>query len=207
MGDYTKDLEGRMSGKPGVKNVLERVAELEARAGEVESTIPKIISAINEVVGKLHAELGNVQKTLNAVIEAIGPDVVLAKIAEQKSRELEQVAKSQKEALAQALIDNTVKEVEAVHEKCVLTGLEYDKDGAPVGSGYLQLPFDTFIPDVRDQFLGQTKGFKMTTETGGTFEITGVYEMQDKPADEVSQADLSSALAQVEQDVVDSTQP
>lgn len=126
-------------------------------------------------------------------------------MAEHRKKELDALADSQKQALEQALAEGTVKEVDAVHEKCLLTGNETDKDGNPVGSGYLQLPFDNFIPDIRDQFLGQTKGFKMTTTTGGLFELTGAYELIEKKV-EASQEELSKALAEVEKDVVQSTQ-
>jgi len=199
MGEYAEKLEKDRAAKKN-KNALEKIKDL-------EESFPMLVNGVNETTKELRKSQAAMNETLQALVDLLGAESVATKIMEHRKQRQEANTASEKAALTQALEQNVIRETDKVAERTVITGVETAPDGTMVGAGYIQLPYDQFVPSVKEQLLGQSKGFKLTVPEGSCFELTGVYEILDPtPKQEEAAIELNKDLANLEEEVVQSVQ-
>ena len=193
-----------LSQKKQVKSALERI-------GELEGVLPQIIAGFNQALMQLEQRLGEFGEAIDALVElAGGKDLVDSVIQSHR------VARATANLNA-ALARGDLVKVEAVSEKSVIVGREFDKDGNLVPPGRVQLSFRGFKPEFREKLLGKGVGFvfdigaELAETTGtpagetvtGKFEVSEVYDRVEKAPEnpgqvpaETSKQDSSNAACE-----------
>lgn len=151
------------------RNALERISGL-------EQDFQRLVQGVQQAMNQLESTQQTISEVLDAVVNITGTEPVQAKIAELRKKRASESAAKAKEALDLALVDGKIEQIEKVETGCILTGVEYDKDGNAIDPGYVQLNLDVVKPQFQEKMLGQGVGFKFETETGGQFEVTGIYK-------------------------------
>jgi hypothetical protein len=185
MGNYSKKLEKKQSTEAEMKKEAKaakaggKKSAME-RLDEIETVIPNMINAFNQVLAQFDRRLDTLMEVLEAASEIVGVDSVNEKIQERRQKSLDTQIAAEKAALEQSLKDNLFLSVESVKPdsdpaNTLVTGFERDKDGEPVNGGYLQLKLNQFKPNIRAALVDKPAGYIVNTEKEGTLEILGVY--------------------------------
>jgi hypothetical protein len=164
----------QVSQKKAVKSALERIDQL-------EQDLPKIVMGVNEAVMGQRRGLGELASVVEALTEILGAGTVDAKIKEINERKVQAQLDKAKAALDEGLAKGDLVKADAVSDKSLIVGREYDKDGNVLPPGRAQITFDGIMPEFQDKLLGQGPGFTVETKNGGKFEVVEVYDVLATP--------------------------
>jgi hypothetical protein len=179
-----------MANTPPKQGVRARERNAIERIGQLESDLQSIVGAVQNALQNIEGRVNAQTEILDAIIQEVGAEQINARIeATREARAAEQAVVA-KEGLAKALEKGEVVAAPVVSDKSVITGIEYDKDGTAVKPGYVQLGYNTIKPEFQEKILGQQVGFKFDTESG-SFEVTGIFNVVDKPEEAVDEAPAS----------------
>lgn len=159
------------------RNALERISGL-------EQDMVRVVQSVNGVVQELESKINTLSETLAAVVDELGPENVQKAIKAARIRQLEERAEAQKAALAKAIEEVRVVQIDKIEgevKDLIITGVETLKDGSVLPPGYVQVPMQTVKPEFVEKLKDQGAGFKFETESGGSFEVTGVYKRLPPP--------------------------
>lgn len=166
-----------MKNNKAARGPIEKIAELEQTCGV-------LIQMLTEVTNKLKS----MAPTLSALVDITGADKVQAVMDEQ-------TVKRAQESLLLALQNGELVKSDAMTEESVVVGIEANAEGVVNRPGYSQVPFSSFLPAVKEQFLGKGIGEKyIHPEGGGSFVITEIYEPAPK-TEEGETVDQATAMA------------
>jgi hypothetical protein len=167
-------VQRQLSQKKQVKSALERIDQL-------EQDIPQIVMGVNQAIVSQRTGLGELAAVVEAVTEILGASTVDAKIKEINERKVNAKLDAAKKALEEGLANGEIVKADAVSDKSLIVGKEYDKDGNVLAPGRAQITFDGIMPEFQDKLLGQGAGFQVETKNGGKFEVVEVYDVVAKP--------------------------
>lgn len=165
----------RLSQGKQVKSALERIDSL-------EQELPRIVMAVNEALVGQNEKSGQLANIVEAVVELFGAATVDAKIKEISDRKTMANLEAAKAKLTEAIQKGDVVKADAISDKSLVVGKEYDKDGNVLFPGRAQLQFGAIKQEFQDKLLGNGVGFTLETGNGGKFEVTEVYDVVEKPA-------------------------
>lgn len=154
------------------------------RLDALEQGVQLVVGAVNSVISRQGAVIQELQQTADAhslIIEAIGDmlgtDRVQESINTVQQRRQKQRSEQQQAALDAGLANGTVKSVENVTERSEVVGIERDDKGEVVPPGRIQVGFSNLVESAQKELLGKSVGTIVSTPVGGTFEVTGIYEV------------------------------
>lgn len=128
-------------------NAMERLAELEAKLGRMESLL------------KLSSEKADAAVVLcDAISDIVGSDAVAAKVQENQLRRAQVVAEEQAKSVTMAIENKIIVPAEVVADESLVVLVEKDKEGNVVPPGRLQLWFRDLTEDFKAKFLGAKVG-------------------------------------------------
>lgn len=159
--------------KKAPKGALERIEDL-------EKTIPSIVSAINEALVRADNRSTELSEVVDTLIELAGRETVTAAINSAREKRDRERAAAAEQALSDAIGRGEIASTDSVAENCLIAGVEYDKEGAPIPPGRVQVMTNQVVETVRTQILGKGPGTKADTPNGGTFEVTDIYAFVPK---------------------------
>lgn len=152
------------------RNALERISGL-------ESDFARLVQGASGAINEVNSKIDTLSETLAAVVDILGRETVQKAILDARIRRMEENAQQSKDALAKAVEAKQVEAVEIIEDgDFIITGVEKDKEGKPLPPGYVQVPFSSIKPEFKEKLVGQVVGFSFETESGGSFEVTGVYK-------------------------------
>ncbi len=151
------------------RNALERISGL-------EQDLQQLVGGIQKVLDEFNQRLNALGELSDAVVNALGRDLVNTKLQEARDQRAQEAADAAKAALAESITKGQMKAVEIVEDDSIVSGFEVDKDGKVVVPGYVQIRYSDVLPDLQEKLKGQVVGFKLETPVGGLFEVTGIYQ-------------------------------
>lgn len=146
------------------------------RIDAVESTINELVSSLNGVIQQLNARLGDISEKIQALTDVVGAENVTKALDALAQAKAEKQLASAKEALADALTKGHLVSADSIGENSLVVGREFDKDGALIPPGRIQLTFSGIKAEFQEKLKGQGFGFTVDTPTGGKFEVLEVYD-------------------------------
>lgn len=165
-----------LSQKKVVKSALERIDSL-------ESELPRLAMAINEVLTNNAKKISDLALVLDAVVQVLGQDVVDAKLAELQSVRV-----------AKRLADARKKLGEAVEAGQLISTETVDTDSFVVATvakegdtESIQVPYSELKAEIRELLLGVGVGTSVELD-GSTVTVNEIYKIvvQETPAEVVS---------------------
>lgn len=173
------------AGGKGERGLLERLAD-------VERHVPNLAKAVNQGFQELGGKVDGLQNLVECLVQLVGPEVVMAAMAERERKEMEARDQQFADALKEAVAAGVMVASEAVKPEGLVVG-QNTKDGQPVGTGRVQIAVARMEPTVRDQLLGKPVGTVVETTAGTRFEVTEIYE-KAPPKAATTPADSPAAL-------------
>jgi len=171
-----------MTNTPAKQGVRARERNALERITQIESDLTAMVGAVQQALQTIEARIGAQSEILDAVIQEIGSDQINSRIEATRAARAVEQADTAKEGLKKALDAGELAPAAIIGEKSVITGVEHDSKGELVPPGYVQLGYNTVKPEFQEKMLGQPVGFKFETAEG-TFEITGIYDVVEKPVE------------------------
>lgn len=169
------------------RNALERIAAL-------ENDLQRLVGAIQKAFNEAEAKARDLAEIVDVFVAEKGVENVQNAIAAARTKRAQDDAAKAKDALDLALVEGNLEVVEKIEKlegsdvvptgEIIITGVEKDKDGNVLVPGYVQLALSSIKPQFVEKLVGQGIGFVFEVETGGTFEVTGVYRTVIKPVEE-----------------------
>lgn len=189
-----------MSNPTKVPTILERLSAN-------EQTVQGIANYTQQELASFKQALQNVVEVINGVIKASGPEFeakVQAAITEDQNKRALEAVEREKAVLAQLIESGTHRVAEVVTEDSIVVGREFNKEGALLGVGRVQVRASQFTPEAKEQVLGKGVGFMIeVASTGGRFEVAEIYE--EVPASEqkpkVSEEVVDAVVAETPSEV------
>ncbi len=173
--------------KRNLKSAIQRI-------GDLEEDFIKLIQASNTSFGNVDQRLGLLGELVDALVGTVGAkevDTALMAIRDAKAKKRREEAQA---ALAKGIEDGTLVETVTIGEKSLVIGRELDAEGVAVHEGDVQIPFDTFKPELKSLFLGKGPGESVEMPEGGhKFEISRLYDFVEKPIAPAQDAPEASA--------------
>lgn len=161
------------------RNALERITAL-------ENDLQRLVGAIQSAFNQNEAKVRDLAEILDVIVADYGQDVIQKAMSDARTKRAQEDATRAKEALDLALVEGNLEVVEKIEKPegsdpvstgdIIITGVEKDKDGNVLSPGYVQLALNSVKPQFVEKMVGQGVGFVFEVETGGTFEVTGVYK-------------------------------
>jgi hypothetical protein len=185
------NLGRQVSMRQKTKSALERL-------DVIEENLPRIVGGFNEVLNRFGTQLQVIDELMTAVVALLGEENVNSKVQENRIKRAEDNARLQAEDIEKRLTDGTLVRVEAISEKSLIVGREFDKEGTVMIPGRVQMDFVTVLPDYKEKLIGQKVGFSVPTPPGGKYEVVEIFEAVEKPAPaegEVPAAPVGTAVA------------
>jgi hypothetical protein len=171
-------------------------AQGRALAGRTEKLVEKV-DMIEAGANRLFQEQANrvsaLEETVLALVQTVGIDEIQAAIIDQRKMNGEKRVADETAALDEAVKDGYVLPIDAVDETAFIVGVEHDKGGNLLAYGAQQCPFTQLPEAFKPLLLGKKVGESIETPTGGKFELTGVYKLDEAKRDEVMKAKQEAA--------------
>ncbi len=161
--------------------LAKRTGDALDRLNQLEKTLPNIISAVNNAFGRMDGQLNSQGEVLEAVVDLLGQDSVTLKIKEKRELKATAAMEQEKAALEELVKNGDVVKVEAITEKALIVGREYNPDGTVRHPGRAQVGFQRVDVQFQPSLSGQKAGFMFDLPNGGKFEVVEVYEVVEKP--------------------------
>lgn len=155
------------------RNALERI-------GTLENDLMRIAAAVQNALNETESKYQQLVEVVDAISNQFGPDVIAKAIQETRDQRAEEAATKAKEGLQKAIENVEVVAIDTAEDDSIITGIEYDKEGAVLKPGYVQLAMQAIKPEFQEKIKGKGVGNKFEVATGGTFEVTGVYKAVPK---------------------------
>jgi hypothetical protein len=158
------------------RNALQRVEE-------IERVIPNVIGAVNEGLGKLQQQISALVEVAEALTDAVGTDVINAKVVENRKTKDASKTAAEEEAIQKALTAGELVPADAIAETSLMVFTESDKDGKVLEVGSrVQFSFMQLKPEFRAEVLGKKVGEKILVPEGHSFEVKSIFTIVPKPA-------------------------
>lgn len=161
-----------------------RNMENSKRLDALEQDIPRILTGINEGFTRISTQLSELTEIVNAVVFLVGEEDVAKAVTDARIAKAKQESEAAQAALEKAVADGQFKASETITETSIIVGTEKDKDGTVIPPGRAQLQFAKLLPKFKEELLGKTVGFVVTTPPGGSFEVTAVFDQVPQPPTE-----------------------
>lgn len=172
----TEQTQAKQGVRARERNALERI-------GALEQDLGGLFTAVQNAVGELEKRIVTASEVIDAMVRVLGQDVVEAAVLSAREERAAEAAVKAKEGLDKALEAGQVVPVDKIEDDSIITGVEYDKDGAEMKPGYVQLSVAGVKPEYKEKMVGQTVGFRFDTADGGSFLVTGVYKSVPQPTE------------------------
>lgn len=123
------------------------------------------------------------KEILKALVQLVGgPEVVDAKIQENRKEDLKRSVEEAKADLAAGLAAGQLTAVDNIGEECIIVGSEVDADGKDLNDPpYAALAYGSVREEFRGAFLGAAVGATVSTGDKG-FRIDAVYQVNAEPS-------------------------
>lgn len=188
-----------------VKSALERIDQLEGDLGEVQGMIQNLLMATNQVLSNFENRINVQAELIEALGLLAGPEKLAETVNQIKAKKVNDALANAKKALEVAVEQGKVVPVDAITEKSLIIGAEFDADGIEVAPGRMQITFQSLLPQFKEELLGKGVGAEVKTPSGGSFKVSEVYEVLDaavteeEPSDEELEQALEEAFEGVEE--------
>jgi hypothetical protein len=153
------------------------------RLKTLEDNNVRLMQALQQSFETSDKMLKNVAEILSAVVSVVGPDTITQAVesARQAVRD-EQILKA-KVALEGLVADGTAVATDTVGDASLVVGHETLPDGTD--SGRLQFLISDLAEDRKASLVGKGVGFVIDFPSGAKFEINEIYNIVEKPAENV----------------------
>lgn len=154
----------------------EAVEQLQAQVDQNKKGTHQLAIAVNSSLNQLGGMNGESREMLDAVIQAVGVDVVQGIIEQNRLQAMKDAVEKTKENIAKALTEGKLVKTTVIAPKTLIVGRETKEDGSEIPPGMAFVQIEQVKEDFRAKLLGQGIGFKMETETKGLFEVLDLYQ-------------------------------
>lgn len=167
---------------PAAKKLSKRTAtDALTRIGELEQGNVRLVAGIQQAFQELTQQFTQPISQLTELVEALSSIVGKEKVNEavdgiRKAR-VEESAESAKKALDSLVDQGVAVPTTAIGENSIVVGREYDKDGALLHPGRVQLQWSYIKPEFQEKLKGQGPGAKIEAGNGNTFEVVEAYDI------------------------------
>jgi hypothetical protein len=134
-------------------------------------------------LGRLGEAINTQAAVINALVEHNGGEEAIKEIMDRQQREsATQLAEQQRATLQTAAAEGRVERIEAVDERSIIEGVEFDETGVAVHPGYWQFIFPKIVESLKKEMLDKKVGERVpTAKEGRVFEITGIWRLVPAP--------------------------
>jgi hypothetical protein len=165
-------VDRQMSQRKQVKSALERIEAL-------ESTLPQVISGVNQAFNNFDQNLSSMKELLEALVHLTGETQVQSVVESTRELRAKEQAAAMESAVKQAVQEGRLVPTETIGEKSLVVGKETKADGTVLGAGRTQLAFSSVKQEFREALSGKGVGFVMDLPEGAKFEVFEVYNFVD----------------------------
>jgi hypothetical protein len=169
------------------RNVLERVQSVETvlfgefdnKTGEQKSV--GAIESLSKNIDVTRNQLSGLAEVLDAVVRAVGVAEIERIVAESRIDNARKEAGEQQHKLATLVAEGKVVAVDAIGADSIVVGVEATPDGKVVEPGWFIHPMSSIKEKNREELLNKSAGFSITTDSGNTYTVKEIYEVNKNP--------------------------
>lgn len=189
-------IDRQLSQRKKVAGLSERLDLIEDAVEQQSKGTQQIIVAVNTALGQLGQQGSETREMVDALIQAVGVDVVQGIMEQNRLNAMKDAAEKTKANIAQAVKDGKLVKADKVSEKTLIVGKETKEDGTEVPPGFAAIGLQQVKKEFREKLTDQSVGFKMETESKGSFEILELYNPVEAPPAAAAEAPASPSAEQ-----------
>lgn len=178
----------------------QQVRTLSERITALEQGLAQVLYKINQRFSGIDGGLIETNEQIEALIELTSSIEEVQKVVERRRIERARAqAEREKASLEEGVKEGYLLKAEKAGAKSLIVGRYLDKEGKVEEPGRVQLAMPAVAEQFRDKLMGQAVGTTLDLPSGGKYELTEIYDVDDakyKALQEAKQKAAQEAAAQ-----------